>query len=205
MSDTLTLPPPAVLERKCSIEEVFDTSFIELLKLVPANPYVRALILKFTGKLPPTECELFEPLKDWVERNCVKRIRKTAAPRQTEERGIIVQVDFTDTEFGRVNYSVQRSGRGGFQVGADDLLEIIQDTLGDGGGIGEVVQVIVGRIEDDAWNECDPDMEDSGEFDYNDHDANDTGDGSIDFSKDEIRNAVLQFVRERHPELAAEL
>ena len=32
---------PLVLERKCSIEEVFEASFIELLKLVPANPYVR--------------------------------------------------------------------------------------------------------------------------------------------------------------------
>ena len=29
MSDTATLPPPT--ERKCSIEEVFDASFIELL------------------------------------------------------------------------------------------------------------------------------------------------------------------------------
>jgi len=47
MSDTLTLPPP--VERKCSIEEVFDAGFIELLKLVPANPYVRALVLKFTA------------------------------------------------------------------------------------------------------------------------------------------------------------
>jgi hypothetical protein len=205
MSETMTLPPPTALERKCNIEEVFEASFIELLKLVPANPYVRALILKFTGKMPPAECELFEPLKDWVECNCVKRIRKTAASRQNEERGIVVQVDFTDTEYGRANYSVQRSGREGFQVGADDLLEIIQETIADGGGIGEVVEVIAGRIEDDAWNECEPDMNDTGEFDYNDHDANDTGDGSIDYSKDEIRNAVLRFVRERHPELAAEL
>ena len=63
MNDTL------VIERKCSIEEVFEASFIELLKLVPANPYVRALILKFSGKLPPVEVETFESLKGWVECN----------------------------------------------------------------------------------------------------------------------------------------
>jgi hypothetical protein len=61
MSDTLTLPPP--VERKCSIEEVFDPSFIELLKLVPANPYVRALILKFTGKLPPIGMRVVRPVE----------------------------------------------------------------------------------------------------------------------------------------------
>jgi hypothetical protein len=205
MSETLTLPPPAVLERKCSIEEVFEPSFIELLKLVPANPYVRALILKFTGKLPPADCEVFEQLKEWVECNCVKRIKKTVAPSQTEERGIVVQVEFSDTEYGRANYSVRRSAREGFHVGADHLLEIIRDIIEDGGGIGEVVEVIAGRVEDDAWNECDPDMEDSGEFDYDEHDSTNTRDGSIDYSKDEIRDAVLRFIRAHNPELAAEL
>lgn len=205
MSDTITLPPAADLERKCTIEEVFEASFIELLKLVPANPYVRALVLKFTGKLPPQECDMFEPLKAWIESNCVKRFRKAAAPRQTEERGIVVHVDFTDIEYGRANYSVSRSGREGFHFGGDDLLGIIRETIENGGGIAEVVEAIAERIDEDAWNECSPEMNDTGEFDYNDHDASDTGEESIDFSKDEIRNAVLQFIQERHPELAAEL
>jgi hypothetical protein len=61
MSGTMTLPNPVIpAERKCRIEEVFDQGFIELLRLVPRNPYIRALILKLTKKMPGPECETFE-------------------------------------------------------------------------------------------------------------------------------------------------
>jgi len=193
------------VERKCAIEEVFESSFIELLQLVPANPLVRALILKFTGKLPPAECGGFEQLKDWIEFNCVQRIRKTTAVQSPRDDGICISVDFSETEYGRASYSVPRSGRAGFRVEADELLEIIRDVIADGGGIDRVIKVVGGRIDDDAWNECDPNMDDCGDYDYNDHDCTDTEDSKIDYSNDEIRNAVLQFVREEHPELAAEL
>lgn len=203
MSDTLTMPPP--VQRKCSIEEVFDPSFIELLKLVPANPYVRALILKFSGKLPPAECETFEQLKDWVEFNCVKRIKKSPPTRNTEDGGIAINVDFSETEYGRANYSVERYGTDTFSVDAENLVAIIQETIADGGGVGEVVDVIAGKIDDDAWTQCNPDLDGYGDYDYSDHDSNDSDSGEVKYSRDAIRNAVLRFVRERHPELAAEL
>ena len=41
MSEVIASPMPSV-QRRCVIEEVFDASFIELLQLVPANPFVRA-------------------------------------------------------------------------------------------------------------------------------------------------------------------
>ena len=140
MSDTATLPPP--VERKCGIEEVFDASFIELLKLVPANPYVRALVLKFSGKLPPAECESFEQLKDWVEFNCVKRIRKTAASQPPQDDGIGIVVDFSEQEYGRAHYQVTCS--------------IIQDAIADGVAISEVVDAVATLIDDDAWDRCSP-------------------------------------------------
>ena len=203
MSDTLTLPPP--VERKCSIEEVFDAGFIELLKLVPANPYVRALVLKFTGKLPPAECELFDELKDWVEFNCVKRIRKTTASNQPRDDGISISVDFSEQEYGRAHYQVNCSGSDTFQIGAEELVTIIQDAIADGGAISAVVDAIAERINDDAWNQCDPNLDNYGDYDYSEHDSNGTDNSEIEFSREHIRNAVLRFVQERHPELAAEL
>jgi len=201
MNDTLTLPPP--VERKCGIEEVFEASFIELLKLVPANPYVRALILKFTGKLPPPECERVDALKDWVEFNCVKRIRKTSAARQDD--GISISVDFSEQEYGRANYSVERSGSDTFQVTADELMEIIREAIADGGAISAVVDAVAARIDDHAWDECDPNLDDYGDYEYSDHDSDGADNSEIKFSREHIRNAVLRFVQERHPELAAEL
>jgi len=204
MSDTLTLP--AATERKCSIEEVFDASFIELLKLVPANPYVRALILKFSGKLPPAECELFDELKDWVEFNCVKRIRKAAAQAQNnDEPGISISVDFSEQEYGRAHYQVDCSGTDTFQIGAEELVTIIQDAIADGGAISAVVDAIATLIDDDAWDRCGPDLNNYGDYDYSEHDSGGTDNSEIEYSREHIRNAVLRFVQEWHPELAAEL
>jgi hypothetical protein len=203
MSETLTLLPP--VERKCRLEEVFDAGFIELLKLVPANPYVRALILKFTGKLPPVECELFDALKDWVEFNCVKRIRKTAAAPQPDDEGIRISVDFSEQEYGRACYSVERSGTDTFHLSGEDLVEIIRDAIADGGSISAVVDAIAARIDDDAWEECEPNLDDYSDYEYNEHDSDGADNSEIKFSREHIRNAVLQFVREHHPELAAEL
>jgi len=204
MSDTATLPPPT--ERKCNIEEVFDASFIELLKLVPANPYVRALVLKFTGKLPPAECEQFDQLKDWVEFNCVKRIRKASAQAQgNDEPGISIEVDFSEQEYGRAQYSVNCSGSDTFQIGAEELVTIIQDAIADGGAISAVVDAVAERINDDAWNQCDPNLDNYGDYDYSEHDSGGTDNSEVEFSREHIRTAVLRFVQERHPELAAEL
>lgn len=202
MSDTLTMPAPT--QRKCSLEEVFDASFIELLKLVPTNPFVRAWVLKFTGKLPPTECEVFDQLKEWVEFNCTRRIRPRSGPARTNA-GINVSVDFSDIEYGRADYSVSRSGRDEFHVDAGDLLAMIQEAIADSGDIDDVVEAITDRINDHAWRQCEPSMEDTGDYDYSDHDSTDSGSSEVKYSEDEIRGAVLRFVQQQHPELAAEL
>jgi hypothetical protein len=203
MSDTLTLPPP--VERKCSIEEVFDASFIELLQLVPANPYVRALVLKFTGKLPPADCETFDALKDWVECNCVKRIKKPTASHQPDDDGIRISVDFSEQEYGRAHYSVERAGTDTYHLSGDDLGEIIRDAIADGGAISAVVEAVAKHIDDEAWDECDPNLDDYGDYEYTEHDSDGADNSEVKFSREHIRNAVLRFVQEHHPELAAEL
>ena len=204
MNDTLTLPPP--VQRKCSIEEVFDASFIELLKLVPANPFVRALILKFSGKLPPTDCETFEQLKDWVEFNCVKRIRRSTTTVQSDdEPGISIEVDFSEQEYGRAHYSVERYGTENYHLAGDDLVAIIRDTIADGGAISAVVDAVAARIDDDAWDHVSPDLDNYGDYEYSDHDSDGADDSETKYSRERIRNAVLRFVQEHHPELAAEL
>lgn len=191
---------------KCKIEEVFDQSFIELLRLVPLNPYVRALVLKLTGKLPATECETFEQIQEWVELNCKKRIRTIQNRSRNEAQdGIAINVEFSEREYGRADYSVSRSGSEPFHIGADELLQMVQEAIEEGEGMDGVIERITNEIEEDAWNECDPSMDDYDDYEYNEHEATDSGEGSIDYSKDQIRQAVLAFVRSRHPELAAEL
>lgn len=205
MNEVLTAPSP--VERKCKFEEVFDAAFIELIQLVPRNPYVRALILKITGKMPGPGCETFEQVREWVETNCEKKSRPLSnqAGRRSREDGISITVEFSETEHGRASYSVQRRGSESFRIGAEDLMEIVQTAIEDGEGLDDIVEAVAGKIDEDAWGECDPSMDDYGDYDYDDHESNDTDNSETEFSRQEIRNAVLAFVRERHPELAAEL
>jgi len=208
MSEVMTLPAPALpVERMCRIEEVFDQNFIELLALVPRNPYVRALILKLTGKMAEPECETFEQIKEWVETTCRKKARPAPCRtnRRAAEDGIAINVEFSETEYGRACYSVRRSGSAEFHISAEDLIEMVQTAIDEGEGIDEVVNRVAEKIDEDAWNRCEPDMDDYGDYDYSDQESNDFGDSETEFSRNEIRNSVLAFVRERHPELAAEL
>ena len=208
MSEVMTAPEPVVpVARKCVFEEVFDANFIELIALAPRNPHVRALILKLTGKLPPPECATFAQLKDWVELNCEKRARPSPTQTGTHSRegGIVINVDFSETEYGRASYSVRRHGSESFRIGAEDLMEMVRTAIDDGDGLDEVVEAVASKIDEDAWGECDPSLDDSGDYDYSEHDVSDTGDSATECNKSEIRAAVLAFVRERHPELAAEL
>jgi hypothetical protein len=202
MSENATLAPP---ERKCAIDQVFDASFIELLELVPTNPFVRAWVLKFTGKLPPEDCVTFDLLKDWVELNCVKRSRPKPQSSSRADDGIGILVHFSETEYGRANYSVDRSGEDTFQIGQDELLAMVQEAIDAGGGLTEVVDQIATRIDDDAWNECDPDLDSYGDYDYDEHDSNDSGNGEINYNRDQIRSRVLAFLQANHPDLAQQL
>lgn len=202
MSNIIELPPPTEsILRKCTIEQVFDSNFIELIRLSPKNPFVRGLVLKLTGKMPPLECETFELVKEWVETTCERR-RHTF---RSGGAGISIRVEFAETESGHANYSVRRYGTEQFEIGADDLFQIIQTAIEAGGGIDEAIDIITGKIDNDAWNQCDPELDDNGEYDYTDHESRDHGDSEVEFSRNQIRDSVLAFLRARHPELAAEL
>lgn len=205
MSDVLTAPAPAV--RKCLIGQVLGPQVLALLERVPRNPQVRALVLKLAGKLPPPECETFEQLKDWVEMHCEKRAKPlpSAAGRNSREGGIVINVDFSETEYGRANYSVRRHGSESFRIGAEELMAMVRTAIADGDGLDKVVEAVADKVDSDAWGECDPSMDDSGDYDYSEHEESETGDSETSCDRAEIRRAVLAFVRERHPELAAEL
>jgi hypothetical protein len=208
MSEVMTEPAPAIpAGHRCRIEEVFDQSFIELIGMAPGNPHVRALILKLAGKMPGPDCGTFEQIREWVELNCKKRLRMRPDPASqgAPDDGISIPVEFSDTEYGRAHYSVRRSASDAFCVGAEDLLELVQAAIEDGGGIDQIVNAIAEKVDDDAWDQCDPGMDDSGDYEYSEHDSNDHGDSETSCSKNEIRTRVLAFVRERHPELSGEL
>jgi hypothetical protein len=183
---------------RCPIEEVFTTSFIELLAMAPRNPIVRSLVLALTRKMPPAESQSYEEVKDWVETNCKKRLPK-CSPGSSE--GIHISVDFSRKEYGRASYSVDRSGTEDFHLDAGELLEIVRDVLDSGQRLEELVSRVVTTIDESAWDRCDPELDDYGDYDYSDHDQDDSEHSKVEFSKAQVRQRVVAFLQEHHPEL----
>jgi hypothetical protein len=203
MNAVMTEAP--VVTNRCKIEEVFAGPFIELIGLAPRNPVVRGLILAQTGKMPEPEHTTFEQIKEWVETRCAKKVR---TPHVTHGRlgdGIVIKVEFSETEYGRANYSVPRSGSDEFALDEAELLAFVQAAVDSAEDLDEVIEKIAGLIDENAWNRCDPSLEDYGDYDYDDHDANDSDNSTVEFSRDQIRDRLLAFLRERHPDLLEEL
>jgi len=203
MNAVITETP--VVTNRCKMDEVFTSPFIELIGLAPRNPVVRGLILSQTGRLPEPERVTFDQIKEWVETTCDKKIRPINARRSQAGDGFVVKVDFSETEHGRAHYSVGRSGSDEFALDADELLEMTRKAVEAGGGLDAVIDDIATLIDEDAWNRCDPNLDDYGDYDYDDHDSGDSDNCATEFSHAQIRERLLHFLRERHPELLEEL
>ncbi len=197
MATAAVMETPPV-EARCPIEQVFTASFIELLTMAPRNPVVRSLILALTRKMPPSECRSFEQVRDWVETNCRKRLHKHGPD---SAGNIRFTVEFSDKEYGRATYSVKRCGTEEFQLEGDELLEMVQEAIESGQGLEGLLGRVNTKIDECAWDRCDPAMDDYGDYDYTDHDQDDAGNSTVEFSKPQVRERVVAFLQEHHADL----
>ena len=198
MTAVLEAPP---IERRCQIEEVFTTSFIELLRMAPRNAIIRGLVLSLTRKMPPEACHTYDQMKEWVEFNCDKRSRRVGGTGD----GVAMTVQFEDREFGRASYSVTRYGSETFHIEAGDIEDAAREAVEDGQRLDALVSTLASRIKEDAWEQCSPCMDDYGDYDYAEHDQEDAENREIEFSKPELRQRVIAFLQEHHPDLLEEL
>lgn len=195
---------PAAL-RRCGIDEVFASPFIELIGLAPQNPVVRGLILAQTGRMPGPERLTFEAIKEWVETTCQKKPRLSTSPAPRVLEGISLTVEFSQSESGTATYTVPRSGSAEFTLDGEELLTLVQRAIEAGEDLDGLIELIAQEIHDEAWHRCDPELDDAGDYDYGQHECTDTEDASVEFSRGRLRERLLGFLRERHPALLEEL
>jgi hypothetical protein len=98
-----------------------------------------------------------------------------------------------------------RSGSDDFALDADELLSLIHAAIDDETGVEAVIDKIAELIDAEAWERCEPNLDDYGEYEYDDHDSNDAGNSAVEFSRTQVRDRLLGFLRERHPGLLEEL
>ena len=189
-----------ITQRQCRIEEVFTTSFIELLAMAPRNAIVRSLVLSLTRKMPPMDCSTYEGIKDWVEFNCEKRPNGSS-----RDTGITISVQFEDREYGRATYSVSRCGTESFHMDSSELLALAQEAVAGGDKLDRLVDSIASAVRERAWDECDPSMEDYGDYDYSEHDQDEAESREVEFSKPDLKQRIVSFLQEYQPQLLEQL
>lgn len=204
-------PPPSIANvpvRKSKIELMLPPGLHELAKLAPTNPTVRAGLMSLVGQLPPTEADTYEKIKDWIEFNFDKPVGLETspdphplwqvAPEPTPPPNVAFQVDveFTDTEYGRCRYSVDRTGGGLWNV----TEEQIRRALARSTTIGDAVVWLVREIRSNAWDEIDPDMDCNWEEEStDDHESSDTDNSDTSVDRDQVLNQLKAWAIEHLP------
>jgi hypothetical protein len=205
MSAVANAPEPVVEtaagQKKCRMDEVLGAGFIELLGLAPANPLVRGLLLARTGRMPDPDCRTFEQLREWIEMHCDRKSCPARRPGSGDGDGIAVRVAFSDTEYGRANYSVGRGANEELRLTEDELVQLAESTINDGAGLEQLVDSLAQIIDEEAWDRCDPVLEDDGDYNYDSHESDDTGNNRIEFSRGQLLEELVRFLRDRHPQL----
>jgi hypothetical protein len=192
-------------ETRCRIDEVFTKSFIELISMAPRNPVVRSLILALTRKMPPPDRQSFDEIKQWVETSCVKKGRRPAEPAVGSTEGISIPVQFSDREYGRANYTVNRYSDEEYRLTEEELLEIAEEVLEAGSSLDALVDRVFAQVKETAWDRCDPCLGDDGEYEYDEHDSTDTGHPAVSVGKAQLRELVMRFLQNQHPEIMEQL
>jgi len=183
-------PAPAPV-KKSKIEEHFTASFIELIKLSPNNPIVRAQMMRILLKEPPKELVGFDALKNWVEENFESKTG--AAMRKYNPDGRIlfdVEWSISDVEYGRCDYSVRRSGSYMSSTTMDDIQQWIDD--------GKSVQEITDMLHDEVSENYDSSLMESYdgyEYDNEEFDHTDNFEAEPDGGYRQLRTRLLEAVR----------
>lgn len=159
--------------RKCAIEKAVGGTLLNSLKLAPSNPVYRGLLLNKVGKLPPDDIQTYEQLKDWVEFNCGYDTPKAVVmPTPITPAGFTVNIDYSQFETGRCDYSVEASGRGQITISNEDLMNAVRGAT----DLDDVIASIQECVSDVVWDNQ-PDMEvDVDTYTYSRHECSDTED-----------------------------
>lgn len=162
--------------KKCQIEHVLPASLLEILKLSPSNPTVRAQVHARILFPIPEGKQTYPEIQEWIEAN----ITPGAIPPSPQEPHYVpgttfnYHSDYSCYETGRCDFSRNVNGSAQYQMDECYIREIIEDGLRDGDSWNSI-QNAIRSAAIEAVNENPPDTEvDYDSVDYSDEEVLDS-------------------------------
>ena len=146
-------PLPGEITPVCPQEHFLDDSLIEMVRVAPLNPEIRAQIHAILGKEVPRACKTSKDVFQWVRSSAPERYRTHALTIAHEIRaatgGIQASIDYFYRETGTCQYTCDQNGHELYEIDATTIRSEMVDcrTLHDLKN--KLRKVITAIVEDD--------------------------------------------------------
>lgn len=181
------------------LERLFNANQIELLRAAPRSDAARALVMSKAGQMPPEELEGFEALKEWIEKNS---IRKPVSNNPAAGAKFSMELEWSATEYGTARYTAGLTASQQLELTVQDIADLAEGC----GGVGELFSAIEAHEEE---NHTITDFRvNTGEYDHTDHEqGEDSPEGSESYvaQPDATKQRMIEFLRANLPDVAEEL
>ena len=175
---------------KSKMEEHFAPSFVELIRLSPNNPIVRAQMMRILLKEPPKEIDGYEALKKWVEENFESKA-KIASIKYSTSNSIVFETEWSigDIESGRCDYSVSRTG----SYTSSIAMDAIETWIDDGKSVQDITDMIYDEVSENYDSLC---MEyNNYDYDNEESDRTEQFEAEPDGGYRQLRERLIETVR----------
>ena len=181
-------------KRTCRLESFFNLESIKLMQAAPRNELTRSLILSKIKQMPPSECDTFEKLRDWIETNI------SSPPRKPEKTACLnIQYRWSGFESGRCSYRHNVSATDGVSFSLEDVGRLALES----DGMEELLERLSSLADDDH-----PELEESGDIEYSDYDGDEDAPHDVFCDPDNVARAMeslKSYMLENLPQMYADL
>jgi hypothetical protein len=194
------LRPPAaqsesVKPKAILLEDIIPAQQLEIIKLVPKNPIVQGLIMKYTGLPIPATMQTFEEIREYVE----GMISKGKSPQQAKPfiAGVSVPCSLRETEYGIIKYRVERKGTLVVEWTAEEIKNLAEQHS----NFESLLEEFGDTTEENAKEDCDNWEADWGNAEYFDTEPDDCEDNEVMISHSQIKVSVMKLLSDNWPDI----
>jgi hypothetical protein len=197
-------PPPP--KPRVPIDKCLRKTVIELLRVAPLNEIARGHAMNDLHQAIPAECQSFEQIQEWVETNCqpANPPKPSGSTRGGRNRNTAfeIEVQESEREYGRCDYSCDRSGSGNVPLSVDGFMEAVEEAIANGEGITLLQEKIEQQLKDDAPDYISMDCDN---YEYEQYESGDSDHYELTWTSATLERKIRDWLANNHPDKLEEL